>query len=107
MNVVLALYFQTAYENNIAFSVKADIPKNTFADPKDLAVLVGNILENATDAFKEAERDRSIDFTASYNTLTNGSHSLSLIVKNSYGTEPDICEKGYSIPQNILETVSA
>ena len=94
VNVVLTLYFQTAYENNIAFSVKADIPKDTFADPKDLAVLFGNILENATDACKEAERDRSIDLTASYNTLTNGTHSLSLIVKNTYGTEPDISERG-------------
>lgn len=88
VNIVLALYFQTAYENNIAFSVKADIPKNIFADKKDLAVLFGNILENAADACKEAQGERFIDLTAAYNTTSGGAHSLTLIVKNSYGTEP-------------------
>lgn len=94
VNVVLALYFQTAYENNIAFSVKAIIPKDIFVDKKDLAVLFGNILENASDACKEAENDRFIDLTSSYNTLPNGTHSLSLIVKNCYGTEPSTGESG-------------
>ncbi len=94
VNIVLAFYSETAYKNNISLSVKADIPKKIFADKKDLAVLFGNILENASDACKEAAGERFIDFTSSYNTLPNGTHSLSLIVKNSYGTEPSAGDSG-------------
>ena len=85
-NVVLALYSETAYQNDIAFSVRADIPKDIFTDKKDLAVLFGNILENATDACKETEDNRFIDLTAAYTELPNGTHCLSLIVKNSFAS---------------------
>ena len=94
VNVILALYSESAYKNNILFSVKADIPKDTFVDKKDLAVLFGNILENATDACKEVSDERFINLTATYATTASGSHSLSLIVKNNYKTEPSQAESG-------------
>ena len=94
VNVILALYSETAYKNNICLSVKADIPKDVFVDKKDLAVLFGNILENATDACKEVPEERFINITAAYTESSSGSNSLSLIVKNNYSTEPSKTESG-------------
>lgn len=84
VNVVLALYSETAYQNGISYTVRADIPQDIFIDKKDIAVLFGNVLENAADACKEVENDRFIDLTAAYTELQNGTHCLSLIIKNSY-----------------------
>ena len=86
VNIVLALYSETADQNSIAFSVKANIPNDIFADKKDLVVLFGNILENAADACREVEKDRFIDLVATYSDTPGGIHCLSLIAKNSCGT---------------------
>ena len=94
VNVILALYSETTYNNNISFSIKANIPKVTFVDKKDLSVLFGNILENASDACKEVEGERFINLNASYNTPADGHKSLTLIVKNNYATEPSVSSKG-------------
>ena len=88
INIVLAYYSEIAYENNIPFSVKADIPEETFVEKKDLSVIFGNILENATDACKEVEGERFIDLVATYKTAPDGKHSFMLSVKNNYATEP-------------------
>ena len=85
VNIVFALYSETAYQNGIAFSVKADIPNDIFVDKKDLVVLFGNLLENAADACKEVGGDRFIDLTAAYTYTQNKTHRFSLIVKNSCG----------------------
>ena len=55
---------------------------------------IGNILENATDACKEVEDDRFINLNTTYKTSTNGTPSLTLIVKNNYGTEPSESDTG-------------
>jgi sensor histidine kinase regulating citrate/malate metabolism len=94
VNIVLVFYSETAYKNNISFSVKADIPEDIFFEKKDLAVLFGNILENAADACKEVEGERFIDLAATYKSAANGAHSLSLAVKNSFITEPTRNENG-------------
>ena len=94
INVILALYSETAYNNNISFSIKANIPEDIFVDKKDLSVLFGNILENASDACKEVDGERFINLNASYNTTSNGTNSLTLIVKNNYSTEPSVSDKG-------------
>ena len=94
VNVILALYSETAYNNNISFSIKANIPKDVFVAKEDLAVLFGNILENAAHACKEVTDERFIDLNAAYNTTSSGTHSLTLIVKNNYATEPSVSEKG-------------
>ena len=91
---MLVLYSETSYRNNISFSVKAEIPKDTFADSKDLAVLFGNILENAADACRELDGDRMIDLTAAYATTPNGSHSLSILVKNSFSSNLSFNDNG-------------
>ena len=71
VNVILALYSETTYNNNISFSIKANIPKETFVDKKDLSVLFGNILENASDACKEVEGERFISLNAAYNSAVS------------------------------------
>lgn len=86
VNIVLALYSETAYQSKIAFTVKADIPRDVFADKKDLVVLFGNLLENAADACKDVNEKRFIDLTAAYTDTPGGAHCLSLIVKNSFGS---------------------
>lgn len=94
VNVILALYSETARNNNISLSIKANIPKDIFVDQKDLSVLFGNILENAADACKEVEKERYIELNASYSEASNGTHSLTLIVKNNYSTEPSESDSG-------------
>ena len=94
VNIVLALYSETAYKNNISFSVKADIPEDIFADKKDIAVVFGNILENAADACKKVNGERFIDLTAFYNTTAGGTHCLMISVKNSFATAPALNENG-------------
>ena len=119
VNVVLALYSETAYEGGITFSVKADIPKDVFVDKKDLVVLFGNLLENAADACKamtdnssengtdaskampanslanatDASDNSFIDLNATYSETPSGAHCLSLMVRNS-------CEKSISPSEN-------
>ena len=84
INVVLALYSETAAKYDIAFSVKADLPKDVFVAKEHLVVLFGNLLENAADACKEISGKRFIDLTAAYSETPSGMHCLSLIVKNSF-----------------------
>lgn len=95
VNIVFAFYSETAYKNNIAFSVKADIPEDIFADRKDLAVLFGNLLENAADACREVEENRFIDLTAAYKTTGKGKQCLTVVVRNSFGTAPTRNENGF------------
>ena len=94
VNIVLAFYSETAYKNNISFSVKAEIPEDVFVEKKDLAVLFGNLLENAAHAAGEAEGERFIDLTAVYKNTMKGTHYLSLSLKNSFVTEPTRNENG-------------
>ena len=94
VNIVLALYSETAHQNGIALSVKANVPNDIFADKKDLVVLFGNILENASDACKEVETERFIDLTAAYSVTPSGQHCFSLIVKNSCTENISCDEKG-------------
>ena len=94
VNVILALYSETAHNNDIKLSIKANIPKNIFVDQKDLSVLFGNILENATHACKEVKEDRFINLNAVYTENPNGSDSITLVVKNNYAIEPSESENG-------------
>ena len=94
VNVILALYSETAHNNDIKLSIKANIPKNIFVDQKDLSVLFGNILENATHACKEVKEDRFINLNAAYTETPNGSDSITLVVKNNYSIEPSESENG-------------
>lgn len=94
VNVILALYSETAHNNDIKLSIKANIPKNIFVDQKDLSVLFGNILENATHACKEVKEDRFINLNAAYTENPNGSDSITLVVKNNYAIEPSESENG-------------
>lgn len=94
VNIVLALYSETAYKNKISLSVKADIPEDIFADKKDIAVVFGNVLENAADACKDVDGERFIDLTAVYKTTAGGAGCLTLSVKNSFAVAPSLNENG-------------
>jgi len=94
VNIILAFYSETSYKNNISFSVKADIPEEIFIDKKDLAVIYGNILENAADACKEINGERFIDIATAYKTTAQGTNCLTLSVKNSFVTETTRSENG-------------
>lgn len=85
VNVVLALYSETAHNNGISFSIKADIPKDIFVSRNDLVVMFGNLLENASDACNDVEKERFIQLNAAYTDTPSGKHCLSLSVKNSCG----------------------
>ncbi len=94
VNIVIAYYSEIAYKNNISFSVKTDIPEDIFIDKKELAVLFGNILENACDACKDADRERFVDLAAAFKTTASGKHYLSISLKNSFVTETSIGDNG-------------
>ena len=94
VNIILVYYSETAYRNSISLSVKAEIPEDVFVDKKDLSVLFGNLLENASDACSEVEGERFIDLNVTYKSTAGGTHYLSLTLKNSFVTVPTRNEKG-------------
>lgn len=50
VNLILLYFAQQAKENDIEFSVHADIPEQLTIAQNDLSVLLGNLLENAVEA---------------------------------------------------------
>ncbi len=77
-NVVIAYFAQLAKNNGIDYSVSTDIPENIKIEKTDLSVLLGNLLENATDACTENGGGKII-IRASYEA-----HSLCFAVDNSF-----------------------
>ena len=75
-------------------TVKMNLPENCFIDKPDLAVMFGNILENAVEACKLVDKDRFITVTGEYTQETAKPAKLSLIVKNNYKIEPHTNEDG-------------
>ena len=56
VNAVMLYFAQVAKNEDIDYDVKAVIPENISVDETDLSVLFGNLIENATDACREASR---------------------------------------------------
>ena len=94
VNAVLVYYSDIALSCGIDLTVKLNVPQNCFIDTTDLAVMFGNILENAVEACKPVENDRFITVIGEYTQETAKPAMLSLIVKNNYKIEPHTNEDG-------------
>lgn len=78
VNAVLSYFAQQAAAQRVAFSVKAQLPENTgIADP-DLAVLFGNLLENALTACAQETSPRIVV------RITADAHTLCAAVDNTF-----------------------
>ena len=93
-NAVLVYYSDIALNHGIKLTVKINLPENLFIDKTDLAVMFGNILENAVEACKIVDKDRFITVTGEYTQEQDKPAKLSLIVQNNYKIEPHINEDG-------------
>ena len=79
-NAVLLHFAQQAEKNNIDYTVKTNIPKDTGIPDTDISVLLGNLIENALDACKaEKSGDKKIVIRA--NCTDN---SLCITVDNTF-----------------------
>ena len=105
-NAVIVYYSDTALSYGIDMTVKLNLPESCFIDTPDLAVILGNILENAVEACKMVDKDRFITVTGEYAQETAKPAKLSLIVKHNYKIEPHTNEDGGSYLQSIRETES-
>ena len=63
VNAILAHFGDQAAEQNIRYTVKLDLPEDVFVEKPDLAVLFGNLLENAVEAGSHVETDRFVNVT--------------------------------------------
>ena len=93
-NAVLVYYSDIALNHGIKLTVKINLPENLFIDKTDLAVMFGNIIENAVEACKIVDKDRFITVTGEYTQEQDKPAKLSLIVQNNYKIEPHINEDG-------------
>ena len=93
-NAVLVYYSDIALNHGIKLTVKINLPESLFIDKTDLAVVFGNILENAVEACKFVDKDRFITVTGEYSQETAKPAKFSLIVKNNYKIEPHTNEDG-------------
>lgn len=93
-NAVLVYYSDICLNYNISFTVKLNLSERGFINKTDLAVMFGNILDNAVEACKPVEKDRFITVCGEYTQEKGRPAQFSLIVKNNYKTEPHINENG-------------
>lgn len=91
VNAVLTYYSEVALKNDIAISFSLELPEKCFIEKPDLAVMFGNILENAVEACKFVDGKRYIKITGSYGSAPE---QLSFIVENNYKVEPHTDENG-------------
>lgn len=93
-NAILAHFGDKARERDIAYTVKLEVPENLFVEKPDLAVLFGNLLENAVDAAALEGDGRFIRVTGAVERREGICISLSLKVENSCTREPQLSPDG-------------
>ncbi len=91
VNAVLTYFSELALKNGIDYSVSLTVPEEIFIGKPDLAVMLGNIIENAVEACKFVDGKRYIKITGSYGSAPE---QLSFIVENNYKVEPHTDDKG-------------
>ena len=89
-NAVLLYFAQKAKNDHIDYSVKADIPQDCGISGTDIAVLLGNLLENALEACKkESTDDKKIVIRANVKGCL-----LCITVDNTYNGTPEFTLSG-------------
>ena len=94
VNAILAHFGDQAAEMGIRYTVKLDVPENVFVEKADLAVLFGNLLENAVEACARTEGERFISVSGIASRPEAAQSSLTLVVENSCGAQPRVGEGG-------------
>ncbi len=94
VNAILSHFGEQAAEHDIRYTVKLDVPEEIFVEKPDIAVLFGNLLENAVTAGAEVDGGRYITVTGGVSRSGNIPASLTLVVENSYAVEPLVRENG-------------
>ena len=94
VNAILAHFGDRAEELGVRYTVKLDIPEDVFVEKADLAVLFGNLLENAVEACSHAEGERFITVSGVASRSEAARSSLTLIVENSCDAQPRPGEGG-------------
>ena len=94
VNAILSHFAAQASENGIRYTVKLDIPEDIFVEKPDIAVLFGNLLENAVAAASQSAGERSITVSGGVSREAFMNESLTLVVENTYAVEPVVHENG-------------
>ena len=94
VNAILAHFGDQATERGIHYTVKIDVPEEVFVEKPDLAVLFGNLLENAVAACSDLGKDAFIKVSGGVSQAERRQTSLTLLVENSYAVAPVIRENG-------------
>ena len=91
VNAVLTYFSEIALKNGIDYTVNIVLSEKCFIEKPDLAVMFGNIIENAVEACKFVDENRYIKITGSH---SSSPEQLSFIVENNYKVEPHKNDKG-------------
>ena len=93
-NAVISYFGERARERGVAYTVKMNLPEKLFVAKPDLAVLLGNLLENAAEACAPMETGAFIRITGNLAQTSASTQTLSIIVENRYVIEPQMGEDG-------------
>ena len=88
VNAILAHFGDQAAERGIRYTVKLDLPEDVFVEKPDLAVLFGNLLENALEAAFHGGAEGFVSVSGVASRRASGYDSMTLIVENSCGETP-------------------
>ncbi len=94
VNAILAHFGDQAEAQGVPYTVKLDVPEDVFVEKPDLAVLFGNLLENAVESCARMEGERFIAVSGVTSCSDDGRSTLTLKVENSCALEPSPGEGG-------------
>ena len=94
VNAILAHFWDQAAEKGVSYTVRLDLPEEIFVEKTDLAVLFGNLLENAVEAAAQGEGTGSVSVSGSVTRRNGVCDSFALTVENSCAETPSQNKKG-------------
>lgn len=109
VDAILQYYRKRCLASGICISIQAQLPPKISISDTDLAILYGNLIENALEAcLKQGEGNRFIDILTSFQD-----GKLLLRVENSFGTPPrkkdekflSTKHRGYGIGTESVKTI--
>lgn len=87
-NAVIFYYVERARERGVKCSVEMNLPEAVFVSKPDLAVLLGNLMENAMDACLSSRGDAFIRVSGGLIDEPSRTQKLSILIENSYSDSP-------------------